>query len=98
MIYPSAKVENAKDTLAGLEFADPFRWLEGNDAEVRHWQSQQAELASSHVRTWPYFNSLRELVRKYNTDRYMAVPRYAGGLWFRTRMISGQSQAQAIVS
>jgi len=48
--YPETRIDDVKDTLAGVSFPDPYRWLEEDNEEVRRWQRAQAELASAHVR------------------------------------------------
>lgn len=96
--YPPARIETVTDTLSGVSFPDPYRWLEGETEEVRRWQSAQADLASSQVREWPAFEALRKLVRVFNIPGHSSVPRFAGGRWFRTHIPEGASQAQVIVA
>jgi prolyl oligopeptidase len=96
--YPETRVEHATDALAGVQFQDPFHWLEESSAEVRQWQLEQAELAHACVRQWPHFDQLRRLVVQLSVELYGTVPRYAAGRWFRTRVVEGGSHAQAIVS
>ncbi len=96
--YPEARIEDVNDTLAGMSFPDPYRWLEKQSDEVRSWQRAQAELAAAHVREWSHFERLQRLVSHFNTERYVTLPRYAGGRWFRTRVAEGVSQAHALVS
>lgn len=98
MIYPETKSEALTDVLAGCSFADPYRWLEGESAEVRQWQRAQAQIAENFVRDWPHFEAVKQLVRKYNTERRIGLPRFAAGLWFRSHVAQGASQAQAVVS
>jgi prolyl oligopeptidase len=96
--YPDTRIDDVHDTLTGVSFPDPYRWLEKNSEEVRQWQHAQAKLVSSHVREWPHFDRLQQLVARFNTERYVAVPRYAGGRWFSTRIANGASQAHALVA
>jgi prolyl oligopeptidase len=98
LFYPDTRIEDVTDTLAGVSFPDPYRWLERDDDEVKRWQQRQAQLASSHVREWPHFERLRQLVARFNTERSPSVPRYAAGRWFRTRFAERASQAQAVVA
>jgi len=98
LLYPDTRTEHVEDSLATLSFPDPYRWLEQDSEEVRRWQRAQAELASSHVREWPQFEQLRQLVARFNTERFVTLPRYAAGRWFRARTVEGTSQAQAIVT
>jgi prolyl oligopeptidase len=97
--YPETRVEDRYDELAGVRTPDPYRWLEdGASEEVRLWQKQQNELASGYARAYPGFDRLRELVATHSTARFGAVPRHAGGRWFRSLVQEGGSQASAVVS
>jgi prolyl oligopeptidase len=98
MVYPDARIEETEDILAGISFSDPYRWLEQDSDEVRRWQRVQADLASAHVREWPLFDRLQEAVTRFNTERFVPLPRYAGGRWFRMEMPEGACQAQVMVS
>jgi len=97
LAYPECRTESVSDTLAGVSFPDPYRWLETNADEVRKWQRAESELASSYVRDWPHFNRLRKLVERFSSGRGASVPRYAGKQWFHTRVPEGASQAQVLV-
>jgi prolyl oligopeptidase len=91
-------VEDVVDTLAGVSFPDPYRWLEVDSEEVRRWQRAQAALATAHVREWPQFERLRQLVERFSMPRYVTLPRYAGGRWFRMHAPPGAAHSQAVVS
>jgi prolyl oligopeptidase len=96
--YPDTRTEDVQDTLAGVSFPDPYRWLEQENEEVLRWQRAQADLASAHVREWPHFDRLRQLVARLSTERFVALPRYAAGQWFRTCIAEGASQAHVLVA
>jgi prolyl oligopeptidase len=96
--YPDARAESAVDTVAGVSFADPYRWLEGTGDDVKHWQRAQGELASRYAREWPGFDRLRRHVARYTTQRRGGIPLWAAGRWFRSETPSGSTQACAIVS
>jgi prolyl oligopeptidase len=82
--YPSTRIEDAVAEVAGVRFPDPYRWLQDDaSSEVRLWQESQNALASSHVEHWPGLQSLRQLVERHRDDASGAIPRFAGGLWFR---------------
>jgi len=70
------------DSRAGVEFPDPYHWLEENSDEVREWQRAQAEIASNHVQAWPHFEALGRSVERYSVGSQSALPRFAGGRWF----------------
>lgn len=101
--YPDTRIEDVTETLAGLSFPDPYRWLERESPEVRQWQRAQAQLASDHVREWPHFDRLRKLVARFSTeqkigDQYRILPRQAAGRWFRTRVDPKTSFEQVVCS
>jgi len=98
MDCPRTRRDDVSDSLAGVSFPDPYHWLEGDDEQVRCWQRAQAALASAHVREWPHFDRLRQLVAQFNISARVALPRHAAGRWFRAHVPEGASQAQALVS
>jgi prolyl oligopeptidase len=96
--YPDARKSSAADMLSGVSFDDPYRWLEEDSQEVRLWQRMQADLAVAHVRGWPHFERLRQLVNRFPNVRDVSAPRYAAGKWFFTRVNRDSSQIQAFVA
>ena len=91
-------MEAGWDTLAGVSFPDPYRWLEQDSEEVQRWQRAQAELATSYTTSWARFEELRRWVEKFSVERYVTLPRFAGGKWFFTETATGTSTARALVS
>jgi prolyl oligopeptidase len=91
--YPKTRTEDVVDERAGIEFPDPYRWLESDTDEVREWQRAQGELAAAYVRDWPHFDALRDSVSRFSAARFGSVPRFAGGRWFRMTQREG-SEAQ----
>ncbi|WP_198533820.1 prolyl oligopeptidase family protein [Streptomyces odonnellii] len=98
MEYPQTRTTDDVATLAGVTFPDPYQWLQGSSDEVERWQEEQAELAASYVRDWPYFDRLRERVAHFAASRYPAYPRPAGDRWVRTHTPEGTSQAQVLLT
>jgi prolyl oligopeptidase len=96
--YPDTRMEAQWDTLAGVSFPDPYRWLEQDSEEVQRWQRAQAALATSYATSWARFEELRRWVEKFTTERYVTLPRFAGGKWFFTAATTGTSPARALVS
>src|SRR5579875_2574471 len=82
--YPPARREEIVDTLAGLTFPDPYRWLENNsDPEVVAWQRAENELTSAFLAGLPNTDAVRALVDRYTVSRLGGIPRYVAGRWFR---------------
>src|SRR5690349_120777 len=97
LIYPCARTDDTVETLAGVSFPDPFRWHEGGNEEVTAWEKSQAALGSEYVRDWPYFSQIQSLVSRFNTERFVALPRYSSGLWFRMHRPEGAGYAKVLV-
>jgi prolyl oligopeptidase len=96
--YPETRIEEANETLGGVSFVDPYRWLEEESEEVRQWQQAQNELASRYVRGLPQFQSVKEWLHYLHTERITSLPRLAAGRWFRVGVPEGRSYGCAIVS
>ncbi len=96
--YPKTRVENVIDERGGIEFPDPYRWLEGNTEEVRLWQRAQGEIAADYVRDWPHFEALRQSVAHFSAARFGSVPRFAGGRWFRMITREGSDAQLPVVT
>jgi prolyl oligopeptidase len=99
--YLDTRVDAVTETLAGIPFEDPYRWLESDTPEVRRWQSAQSERANAYVREWPHFSRLRKLVAGFSTEHHFeqaSLPRHAAGRWFRMHNVEGGSHAQAVVA
>lgn len=96
--YPKSRKENRVDGLAGVEFPDPYRWLEADTEEVRLWQRAQGQLAADYVRDWPHFDALRESVAHWSAPRFGSIPRFAGGRWFRMADQEGSDAQLPVVA
>lgn len=95
---PAIHAGDDVDELAGVRFADPYRWLEASTDEVRAWQDAQNEAAAAYVRDWPHFDRLHELVAHYDTERFGSVPMSAAGSWFRMEPLAGSARPCAMVA
>ena len=96
--YPESRTEDSRDTLSGVSFPDPYRWLESDSEETRQWQRVQSVLATAQARDWAHFARLQELVAQFTVERFVVLPRYAGGQWFRLRRAEDTSHTQVLVS
>jgi len=96
--YPPTRTDDTIDSRAGVDFPDPYRWLEADDDEVRAWQRAQGQLAADYVRQWPHFEALRARVAGSLADRFGSVPRFSAGQWFRSEIPKGATQACALAA
>lgn len=57
---PETRRDDVKETLHGVELADPYRWLEEQDAaETRAWIEAQNKFTDSQLAPWPGRDALR---------------------------------------
>ncbi|WP_030874433.1 prolyl oligopeptidase family serine peptidase [Streptomyces sp. NRRL S-1868] len=94
--YPAARTEDRQETVSGVSFPDPYRWLEDDTEETAAWQRAQNLLTDRFLAQWPHFARLRELVDHCTADgtgspNWMVdpPPRFAGGRWFRLARPAG---------
>jgi len=66
-----------------IDLADPCRWLEQSNEQVRQWQHAQNQFTNAYLDRWPHRAHLRREVERYYFDRVGALPLFAGGKWFR---------------
>lgn len=88
--YPEAPAGEDLEVLAGVEFPDPYRWLEQDgDEQVRRWQDQQNELTREWLDPWPHHEALMERVAYHSASKRGVTPRFAGGRWFQRGVPEG---------
>lgn len=94
LVYPTTKKGTQKDTYHGTEIADPYRWLEDdNAADTKAWVAEQNVFTNKHLASI----SNRETIRKsftqlYNFEKY-SLPFQEGGKYFWTKNDGLQQQA-----
>ncbi|WP_033294099.1 prolyl oligopeptidase family serine peptidase [Amycolatopsis jejuensis] len=88
--YPAARTVDAEDTVMGISFPDPYRWLEEDTAETAAWQQKQNSVTDAFVTEWPHLAALHASVGRFVADGTGSpnwpvdpVPQFAGGRWFR---------------
>ena len=88
---PETRRDNVKDTLHGVELADPYRWLEEQDApETRAWIEAQNKFTDSQLAPWPGRDALRQrLAALLKIDVY-GVPTARNGRYFFTKRRADQ--------
>ncbi|HEX8145574.1 MAG TPA: prolyl oligopeptidase family serine peptidase [Pyrinomonadaceae bacterium] len=70
--YPAAKKVEQVDTYFGVSVADPYRWLEDdNAAETARWVAEQDRLTFGYLESIPYRPQVRARLEKlYNYAKY----------------------------
>lgn len=92
--YPEARKDNIVETLHGVDVADPYRWLEDdNAAETKAWVEAQNKVTFDYLGIIPE----RERIRKrlevlWNFERF-GLPSKHGGRYFISRNSGLQNQS-----
>ena len=95
--YPETRRESVTETMGGVTFDDPYRWLESETDEVRDWQAAQNRLAEETLRSWPGFEEVRKAVERLSVDTRVFAPRASGGKWFQHWLPTPESDQPALV-
>ena len=92
--YPTTRKTEVADELHGTRVADPYRWLEDdNAAETKAWVAAQNEVTESFLSQLPRRGEIRErLAALWNFERGGA-PQDFGGKWFFTHNSGLQNQS-----
>ncbi|MBB4914919.1 prolyl oligopeptidase family serine peptidase [Streptosporangium saharense] len=96
--YPPARTVEVFEDVAGVRVPDPYRWLEQETDEVRHWQRRQAELATATVYEGRDRRAVQDLIRAYDSGSRPALPRHAAGRWFRAVTPPGGGAPAVVVA
>lgn len=85
---PATRSDETVSEVAGLRFADPYRWLEADTAEVCEWQRAQASHATTELSMLLHqqgnsLDAVRSTVIEYDAGARPDLPKWAGGRWFR---------------
>ena len=99
LAYPVAKKDAQTDTYAGMQVADPYRWLEGLDSrDTRAWIDAENKLTSGYLEAIPGRDRIKQrLTELWNYERYSAPQKY-GECWFYTRNDGLQNQSVLYVA
>lgn len=88
---PETRVEPVAYTLHGVEFSDPYRWLERQDApETRAWIAAQNEYAEVVVGRNPLRDRFAARLRELTDRDDVGSPRRAGDFEYFTMQRSGE--------
>ena len=93
IIYPKTRKEDVADDYFGTKVADPYRWLEDdNAAETKAWVAEQNKVTSAFLASIPRREQIRaRLAKLWNFERY-GEPFERGGRYFWTYNSGLQNQ------
>jgi len=92
--YPATRTTNQVDVYHGVTVADPFRWLEDDNApETRAWVAAQNRVTFDYLKQIPQRDAIHKRMEQlWNYERY-SVPFQEGGSYFFTRNDGLQNQS-----
>jgi len=92
--YPETRKENVVDMLHGVRIADPYRWLEDdNAAETKAWVKAQNEVTFGYLKKLPRRDEIEQRLRELWNYERVGMPFERGGRWFFTHNSGLQNQA-----
>ena len=99
MTYPATRKAEVVDDYFGTPVADPYRWLEDdNAAETRAWVEAQNKVTSAFLERLPLRGALRDRITKLWDFEKVSAPFTRGGRYFRFHNTGLQNQAVLFVS
>ena len=70
-------------SVGGIEYDDPYTWLEEESAETRAWQAAQNAVAERDLRGVEGFDALKELLEQHIGATVVSAPHGCGERWLR---------------
>ncbi|MCC6819694.1 MAG: S9 family peptidase [Verrucomicrobia subdivision 3 bacterium] len=94
LIYPSTSKTNVVDNYHGTTVADPYRWLEDDNAPAtKDWVAAQNRVTCAYLNAIPGRTAIKaRLTKLWNFERY-GVPFKEGGRYFYSRNDGLQNQS-----
>jgi prolyl oligopeptidase len=94
IVYPRTRTDDVIETLHGVAVADPYRWLEDdNAAETKAWVEAQNKVTSAYLAAIPQREAIHQrMTQLWNYERY-GIPFKRGQRYFYTRNDGLQNQA-----
>ena len=92
--YPQTRTENVKDTLWGIEVADPYRWLEDDRSEeTMAWVDEQIEFTQGYLSKLAWRQPLRDRFEALYNYEKIGMPRKIGNRYFLSKNDGLQNQS-----
>jgi len=92
--YPATKTADVVEDYHGTQVADPYRWLEDDNAEeTKQWVEAQNKVTFAYLEKIPQRKKINErLTELWNYEKY-GMPYKEGGLYFFTKNDGLQNQS-----
>ncbi len=80
---PATDVRPVRIAAGGVEYEDPYVWLEEDSAETLEWQAAQNAVAARRLRDFEGFDALKESLEKHIGATFVSAPHGHGDRWIR---------------
>ena len=80
---PAADVRPVRITVGGIEYDDPYTWLEEESVETHAWQAMQNAFAERVLRDVEGFEELRRQLNDHIGSTLVSAPHGCGDCWIR---------------
>ena len=91
--YPPTKVDNVEETLHGIPFVDPYRWLEdGSSSDTKAWVESQNQFTQSVLGKVPGRDKIRERLGQLLDLGSLSTPSPVKGKLFFSKREGNQNQ------
>ncbi len=88
---PRTRTDDVKEAFGSVEIADPYRWLEDqNAAETRAWIDEQNKYSEALLRAFPGREAIQKRVTELLKIDAIGVPQEHGGRYFFTKRSADQ--------
>ncbi|HYV41208.1 MAG TPA: prolyl oligopeptidase family serine peptidase [Thermoanaerobaculia bacterium] len=88
---PSTRAGDVKESFGNVEIADPYRWLEDQNApETRAWIDEQNKYSEAFLRAFPGRDAIQRRVTELLKIDTIGVPQERGGRYFFTKRLADQ--------
>lgn len=97
--YPQTRKEEVVDTLHGVKIADPYRWLEDDNAEdTKAWVKEQNKVTFSYLEKLPRREEIEARLKELWNYERVGMPFEKGSRWFYSYNSGLQNQSVLMTS
>jgi len=90
---PKTRTDDVKERIAGVEIADPYRWLEDQQSpETRAWINAQNKYTRAYLDIWPGRTALKRRLTELMKVEVINAPAELNGRYFFKRRAADQDQ------
>ncbi len=94
LTYPPTRKDAVVDTLHGVKIADPYRWLEDDNAEeTKAWVQERNKITFGCLEKLPRRERIEKRLREMWNYERVGMPLVRGGRWFYTHNSGLQNQS-----